>query len=244
MCVHIKFSSSAVIVAGSQEPPWAVASPPVRVTSTSCVHVPRAARSSRTGRFTATNTETWWLQRCEFICCQIINIYFCWKHYTYLLLYSDFVFVMLTIVCDSSQIVSGKGFEVPRRVYVDFNGINLRRKFLTGLEPESINMTIGKIILMFHVFDSCNGIDSDWIKIRLLYVLMQWTSLFVSFLPSRLAADSETWCSVRAVIKWEDAVSCRLSVSDNCLSIQAGGFFWLGFFCEASTASQTATFEL
>lgn len=95
------------------------------------------------------------------LCCQIINIYFCWKRYTYLILYSDFVFVMLTIVCDSSQIVSGKGFEVPRRVYVDFNGINLRRKFLTGLEPESINMTIGKIILMFHVFDSCNGIDSD-----------------------------------------------------------------------------------
>lgn len=39
--------------------------------------------------------------------------------------------------------VSGKGFEVARRVYVDFEGINLRRKFLTGLEPESINMTIG-----------------------------------------------------------------------------------------------------
>lgn len=26
---------------------------------------------------------------------------------------------------------------------MDFEGINLRRKFLTGLEPESINMTIG-----------------------------------------------------------------------------------------------------
>lgn len=39
--------------------------------------------------------------------------------------------------------VAGKGFEVRRRVYVDFEGINLRRKFLTGLEPESINMTIG-----------------------------------------------------------------------------------------------------
>lgn len=29
---------------------------------------------------------------------------------------------------------------------MDFEGINLRRKFLTGLEPESINMTIGKNI--------------------------------------------------------------------------------------------------
>ncbi|XP_022073088.2 histone-lysine N-methyltransferase 2B isoform X1 [Acanthochromis polyacanthus] len=45
----------------------------------------------------------------------------------------------------STKIVSEKGFEVSRRVYVDFEGINLRRKFLTGLEPESINMTIGSL---------------------------------------------------------------------------------------------------
>ncbi|XP_073338890.1 histone-lysine N-methyltransferase 2B isoform X2 [Pagrus major] len=45
----------------------------------------------------------------------------------------------------SAKVVAGKGFEVPRRVYVDFEGINLRRKFLTGLEPESINMTIGSL---------------------------------------------------------------------------------------------------
>uniref|UniRef100_A0AAV2K723 [histone H3]-lysine(4) N-methyltransferase n=1 Tax=Knipowitschia caucasica TaxID=637954 RepID=A0AAV2K723_KNICA len=36
-------------------------------------------------------------------------------------------------------------FEVPRRVYVDFQGINLRRKFLTGLDPETINMSIGSL---------------------------------------------------------------------------------------------------
>ncbi|CAJ1083355.1 histone-lysine N-methyltransferase 2B isoform X3 [Xyrichtys novacula] len=45
----------------------------------------------------------------------------------------------------SSKRVSGKGFEVTRRVYVDFDGINLKRKFLTGLEPETINMTIGSL---------------------------------------------------------------------------------------------------
>ncbi|KAF7211023.1 histone-lysine N-methyltransferase 2B isoform X3 [Nothobranchius furzeri] len=45
----------------------------------------------------------------------------------------------------SAKVVSGKGFEVPRRVYVDFDGINLKKKFLTGLEPESINMTIGSL---------------------------------------------------------------------------------------------------
>ncbi|XP_061672689.1 histone-lysine N-methyltransferase 2B isoform X2 [Syngnathoides biaculeatus] len=45
----------------------------------------------------------------------------------------------------SVETVSGEGFEVPRRVYVDFEGINLKRKFLTGLEPESINMTIGSL---------------------------------------------------------------------------------------------------
>ncbi|XP_076865573.1 histone-lysine N-methyltransferase 2B-like isoform X2 [Brachyhypopomus gauderio] len=36
-------------------------------------------------------------------------------------------------------------FEVLRRVYVDFEGINLRRKFLTGLEPECIKMMIGSL---------------------------------------------------------------------------------------------------
>ncbi|XP_061616531.1 histone-lysine N-methyltransferase 2B [Phyllopteryx taeniolatus] len=45
----------------------------------------------------------------------------------------------------SVETVYGEGFEVPRRVYVDFEGINLKRKFLTGLEPESINMTIGSL---------------------------------------------------------------------------------------------------
>ncbi|XP_061903586.1 histone-lysine N-methyltransferase 2B isoform X6 [Entelurus aequoreus] len=45
----------------------------------------------------------------------------------------------------SVEMVSGQGFEVPRRVYVDFEGITLKRKFLTGLEPESINMTIGSL---------------------------------------------------------------------------------------------------
>lgn len=44
------------------------------------------------------------------------------------------------------QLVTGTEFEVPRRVYVDFDGINLRKKFLTGLEPESVNMTIGEYL--------------------------------------------------------------------------------------------------
>lgn len=52
----------------------------------------------------------------------------------------------------SFQRVTGKGFEVCRRVYVDFEGINLRRKFLTGLEPESINMTIGNYLNVFCCF--------------------------------------------------------------------------------------------
>ena len=40
--------------------------------------------------------------------------------------------------------VNGHGFEVNRRVYVDFEAISLRRKFLTELEPESIKLMIGK----------------------------------------------------------------------------------------------------
>ncbi|KAI5099135.1 histone-lysine N-methyltransferase 2B isoform X1 [Silurus meridionalis] len=45
----------------------------------------------------------------------------------------------------SGKIVTGQGFEVLRRVYVDFEGISLRRKFQTGLEPEYINMMIGSL---------------------------------------------------------------------------------------------------
>ena len=39
--------------------------------------------------------------------------------------------------------VPENGFEVFRRVFVDFEGISLRRKFLNGLEPENIHMMIG-----------------------------------------------------------------------------------------------------
>ncbi|KAM4601201.1 histone-lysine N-methyltransferase 2B [Polymixia lowei] len=45
----------------------------------------------------------------------------------------------------SGKMITSQGFEVNRRVYVDFEGISLRRKFLTGLEPESINMMIGSL---------------------------------------------------------------------------------------------------
>ncbi|XP_029476826.2 histone-lysine N-methyltransferase 2A-like isoform X3 [Oncorhynchus nerka] len=45
----------------------------------------------------------------------------------------------------SDKIITGQGFEVNRRMYVDFDGISLRRKFLTGLEPENINLMIGSL---------------------------------------------------------------------------------------------------
>ncbi|XP_062873408.1 histone-lysine N-methyltransferase 2A [Trichomycterus rosablanca] len=45
----------------------------------------------------------------------------------------------------SGKIITGQGFEVLRRVFVDFEGISLRRKFLTGLEPEYINIMIGSL---------------------------------------------------------------------------------------------------
>ncbi|KAK7156755.1 hypothetical protein R3I94_006713 [Phoxinus phoxinus] len=47
----------------------------------------------------------------------------------------------------SGKVITGQGFEVLRRVYVDFEGISLRRKFLTGLEPESINLMIGSLLV-------------------------------------------------------------------------------------------------
>ncbi|XP_045069245.1 histone-lysine N-methyltransferase 2A isoform X2 [Coregonus clupeaformis] len=45
----------------------------------------------------------------------------------------------------SGKMITGQGFEVNRRMYVDFDGISLRRKFLTGLEPENINLMIGSL---------------------------------------------------------------------------------------------------
>lgn len=42
------------------------------------------------------------------------------------------------------------GFDVLRRVYVDFEGINFKRKFLTGLEPDVINVLIGKQLTFLH----------------------------------------------------------------------------------------------
>ncbi|XP_028985687.1 histone-lysine N-methyltransferase 2A isoform X2 [Betta splendens] len=45
----------------------------------------------------------------------------------------------------SGRMITGQEFEVIRRVYVDFEGISLRRKFLTGLEPELINVMIGSL---------------------------------------------------------------------------------------------------
>lgn len=44
----------------------------------------------------------------------------------------------------SFKVVPENGFEVFRRVFVDFEGISLRRKFLNGLEPENIHMMIGR----------------------------------------------------------------------------------------------------
>lgn len=41
------------------------------------------------------------------------------------------------------QVLSDTGFEVTRRILVDFEGISLRRKFLHGLEPDNVHMMIG-----------------------------------------------------------------------------------------------------
>ncbi|XP_045073096.1 histone-lysine N-methyltransferase 2A-like isoform X4 [Coregonus clupeaformis] len=45
------------------------------------------------------------------------------------------------------EVVSESGFEVTRRILVDLEGISLRRKFLTGLQPENIHMMIGSMTI-------------------------------------------------------------------------------------------------
>uniref|UniRef100_A0ABM5ESI1 [histone H3]-lysine(4) N-methyltransferase n=1 Tax=Pogona vitticeps TaxID=103695 RepID=A0ABM5ESI1_9SAUR len=46
---------------------------------------------------------------------------------------------------DGTEIVAEDGFDVLRRVYVDFEGISFKRKFMVGLEPDTINMMIGSM---------------------------------------------------------------------------------------------------
>ncbi|XP_030632215.1 histone-lysine N-methyltransferase 2A [Chanos chanos] len=45
------------------------------------------------------------------------------------------------------EVVSESGFEVARRILVDFEGISLRRKFLNGLEPDNVHMMIGSMTI-------------------------------------------------------------------------------------------------
>lgn len=53
--------------------------------------------------------------------------------------------------------VPESGFEVARRVLVDFEGIRLRRKFVNGLEPDNIHMMIG----MLYVLAWCMSLISN-----------------------------------------------------------------------------------
>lgn len=55
-------------------------------------------------------------------------------------------FLALSFLFFFLQIVTDNNFEVLRRIFVDFEGINLRRKFLSGLEPENIHMMIGETL--------------------------------------------------------------------------------------------------
>lgn len=68
---------------------------------------------------------------------------------------------------------------MPRRVYVDFDGINLRRKFLTGLDPDSINMTIGMIfvvvlshVILYSVIDYIRGSNVTAATCNLLFLCL------------------------------------------------------------------------
>ncbi|CAJ0930424.1 unnamed protein product [Ranitomeya imitator] len=55
----------------------------------------------------------------------------------------------------AGSVLSDNNFEVFRRVVVDFEGINLRRKFLNGLESDNIHVMIGSMTI------DCLGILSD-----------------------------------------------------------------------------------
>ncbi|KAJ8280583.1 hypothetical protein GJAV_G00056510 [Gymnothorax javanicus] len=43
------------------------------------------------------------------------------------------------------EVVAESGFDVARRILVDFEGINLRKKFLSGVDPETVKIMIGSM---------------------------------------------------------------------------------------------------
>ncbi|XP_069804587.1 histone-lysine N-methyltransferase 2A isoform X2 [Dendropsophus ebraccatus] len=82
----------------------------------------------------------------HFMCSRIKNCVFLEDKKVYCQKHRDLI---------KGEVVADNNFEVLRRVVVDFEGINLRRKFLNGLESENIHMMIGSMTI------DCLGILSD-----------------------------------------------------------------------------------
>ncbi|KAM8927699.1 LOW QUALITY PROTEIN: histone-lysine N-methyltransferase 2A [Pelodytes ibericus] len=82
----------------------------------------------------------------HFMCSRIKNCVFLEDKKVYCQKHKDMI---------KGEVVSDNNFEVLRRVFVDFEGINLRRKFLNRLEPENIHMMIGSMTV------DCLGILTD-----------------------------------------------------------------------------------
>ncbi|XP_056399765.1 histone-lysine N-methyltransferase 2A [Hyla sarda] len=82
----------------------------------------------------------------HFMCSRIKNCVFLEDKKVYCQKHRDLI---------KGEVVADNNFEVLRRVVVDFEGLNLRRKFLNGLEPENIHMMIGSMTV------DCLGILSD-----------------------------------------------------------------------------------
>uniref|UniRef100_A0A8D0GIR5 [histone H3]-lysine(4) N-methyltransferase n=1 Tax=Sphenodon punctatus TaxID=8508 RepID=A0A8D0GIR5_SPHPU len=86
-----------------------------------------------------------------------------------------------TDLLDGTEIVTEDGFDVLRRVYVDFEGISFKRKFMIGLEPDTINMMIGTIKInslgMLSDLSECDG--------RLFPVGYQCSRLYWSTVDAR-----------------------------------------------------------
>ncbi|XP_075696252.1 histone-lysine N-methyltransferase 2A isoform X2 [Rhinoderma darwinii] len=82
----------------------------------------------------------------HFMCSRIKNCVFLEDKKVYCQKHRDII---------KGEVVSDNNFEVFRRVVVDFEGLNLRRKFLNGLEPDNIHMMIGSMTV------DCLGILSD-----------------------------------------------------------------------------------
>ncbi|XP_076832457.1 histone-lysine N-methyltransferase 2A [Brachyhypopomus gauderio] len=84
---------------------------------------------------------------CDFTSCSSNYHFMCARQHNCVFLEDKKVYCQRHQDSIRGEVVTDTGFEVTRRVLVDFEGISLRRKFFGGLEPDNVHMMIGSMTI-------------------------------------------------------------------------------------------------